>query len=244
MKELAYEKIFELEDSHWWFRARALLILSLIRTYAKKPPISALDFGCGTGKIMREMAPLGNVWGLDSSTTALGFCRRRGLTNLIGPDKDLDPDTRFDLITLLDVVEHVDDDVGVLKMLKSHLSPGGKLILTAPALNCLWGGEDYISEHKRRYVRKQLVRAVEAAGLRVLRASYFNSLLLIPTFLYIRIKAIIDPESMKKTYMNNVPEPLNTILFGIFSLELLLLKLFNLPAGVSIFCVAEKSDDI
>jgi len=242
MKEIAYEKIYKLEDTHWWFRARARIIHSLIRRYASRPPISALDYGCGAGKMLREMAPLGDVWGLDTSATALDFCRRRGLSNLIGPEKGLDPDARFDLITLLDVVEHVDDDAALLRSLKAHLSPNGKIIMTAPAYKFLWGGEDYISAHKRRYVRKQLVRAAEAAGLRVLRVSYFNTLLLIPTFLYIRLKALIDPESMKKTYIWNVPEPLNTVLFGIFSIELHLLKLFDLPAGVSIFCVAENPE--
>ena len=80
---------------------------------------------------------------------------------------------RFHIITCLDVLEHMDDDVEGLRAIAVLLAPGGQVVVTAPAYDWLWSGEDVISAHRRRYTRETLLRAARAAGFDVLFASYF-----------------------------------------------------------------------
>jgi SAM-dependent methyltransferase len=240
MQEIAYKKTFEFEDTHWWFRARNRIVLNLVRLYASAPHPMILDYGCGTGKMLQELSSIGETWGCDSSQTALEYCRGRGIEHLIPYPEIRDIPKRFDIITLLDVLEHVDDDVLLISELKELLSQNGKLIITVPAYKCLWSGEDYVSEHKRRYTRKELSSCITGAGLRIVRMSYFNFILLPSIYSVIKIKALLKPESMKESDLNSPPSILNSTLYTIFRLEFPLLRHINMPFGASIFAIAEK----
>lgn len=244
MKDEAYEKNYLFEDTHWWFRARNRIVMDAVRRHAPRHgPLRALDYGCGTGKMMELMRGLGDVQGCDTSPAALDYCRRRGherLTLLNGTDT---PPGEFDLITLLDVIEHVDDDRALIARLASHLAPGGRLIITAPALPCLTSGEDFVSEHKRRYAKKSLLAAVRGGGLRPLRATYFNTVLLPPIFLYLKIRAALDPDSLRRSNLGALPAWANALLAAVFGLEAHWLKIAGLPIGMSLLCVAEKPAD-
>ncbi|HOX27550.1 MAG TPA: class I SAM-dependent methyltransferase, partial [bacterium] len=221
MKPEAYENDYKYEKTHWWYQARNRIVTELIRHDVGKSFGSILDFGCGTGNLISKLSTLGDVTGCDKSNEALEFCKKKGFRNIRHiKNDDLSEMGKYDLITLLDVIEHVDDDVSLLKKLADHLEPGGKIIITAPAYMFFWSGEDYVSEHKRRYVRKQLSEVVAAGGLKVVRASYFNTFLFVPVLLSIKLKIALNPESKKMSSIAPVPKFINAVLRMIFTMEL------------------------
>lgn len=240
MKDEAYDKNYEFEDWYWWFRIRNSIVYSAVLEHAGGGPMRVLDYGCGTGGMMEMMQPLGDVHGCDASPAALEFCRRRGLKNLLDTSDVMDGHGQYDLVTMLDVLEHVDDPAGLLSGIREMLAPGGCIVITVPALMCMWSGEDYVSEHRTRYVKKRLAAVVESAGLCPLRVTYFNMLLLPPMFFYIKISALLDRDSLKQSNLSEIPTFLNSILEFIFGLEMHMMKLFNLPVGTSLLCVAKK----
>jgi len=243
VKSEAYEKNYEYEDDYWWFRVRNRLVFEKALHFSSGRRIDILDYGCGTGKMMQDLSQAGNVWGCDMSVEALSYCRKRGLDNLIDISGGHEKLGQYDVITLLDVLEHVDDDEALLRTLKMHIKPGGRLIITVPAFNCLWSGEDNISLHKRRYRKKMLFDIVSKCGLRPVKSSYFNMFLLLPIFLFIKYNMTFRPESREQSNLRKIPCILNKTFEFIFGMELPLLRRFDLPLGTSILCIAENNGE-
>jgi SAM-dependent methyltransferase len=194
-----YRVTLEHQGSHWWYRARRALFLRQVRRAARdlplgRPPattarpLALLDYGCASGFDLECLAALGlgTVEGADivhvdagqvldvpsrppadggSGAAAPIHIVPRDLPGLRG---------RFDIITCLDVLEHLDDDAAGLRTLWALLVPGGQIVATVPAYRWLWSGEDEISQHRRRYTRGRLLRVCRTAGFEVLYASYFN----------------------------------------------------------------------
>lgn len=240
MKPEAYEKNYAFEDRYWWFTVRNRIVLDAVRRHTTGAGLNILDYGCGTGKMLELLAEFGTAHGADVSPEALEFCRSRGLSNLSLISRDGPPQGPFDLITLLDVIEHVEDDARLVRSLCERLTPGGILLITAPALPCMASGEDYVSEHKRRYTAATLRRALNGSGLNILRLTYFNSLLLPAIFLHIRTRALINPESLKHSNLQPLPPAANAVLRAVFGMERALLRFTGLPVGMSLLCIARK----
>ncbi len=246
MKTEAYELNYRFEENHWWFAARRGILCSLIRDCMKKgyvhsSPMQILDYGCGTGGLTSALEEFGVVTGVDESEEALSYCRERGMQNVqhIRSAKDL-PDAAFDLVGCFDVLEHFEDDVGLLTELRRTLKSGGILFLTVPALSCLWSGEDVVSKHVRRYRKSDLYVKVRQAGFKILKASYFNSFLF-PLIFTIRVfNRFFRPATLQCSDVSSVREPFNTILKYIFSTERFVLKYGKFPLGVSILLIAKK----
>ena len=161
--------------SHWWFVGRRKIIESFIERVClalkSKVPVREaphiLDVGCGTGANLEMLAQFGNAEGVDVSAEALEFCRARGLRQVKQGAAEALPygDHSFDLVTGLDVVEHLDDDVAGLKEMRRVLRDGGRAVLFVPAFMFLWGVQDDISHHRRRYTVKK-VRTPNGEGVR------------------------------------------------------------------------------
>jgi len=171
------------EATHWWFQSRRELCLRQVeRAVVEAAPgrrARLLDYGCGTGFDLAHLAAHGDVAGADLGTALATAARRDTRFPVYEVPRDLDRlRAAQDVVTAFDVLEHVDDDVGTLRTLASMLAPAGQIVLTVPAYAWLWGGEDVISQHRRRYTMRSLVAAVRAAGLGVRFASYFNAAIL------------------------------------------------------------------
>src|SRR2546428_10210527 len=125
-----------------------------------------LDVGCGTGAVLEALASGLEAYGTDTSPLAIDLCRQRGLTNAFCGTLEAVPrhGLTFDLVTLLDVVEHLDDDLGLLRQAQRSLKAGGWALVTVPAYQFLWGPHDVVNHHKRRYTRAGLRRVLRAAG--------------------------------------------------------------------------------
>src|SRR3984893_2230285 len=188
MQQHTYSIMYDVEGTHWWFAGRRRIIagfLERICTELEKEQPHILDVGCGTGANLELLARFGDAEGVDVSPGALDFCRQRGLKSVRqGEAESLPfPDASFDLVTGLDVVEHLDDDVAGLKEMWRVLRPGGRALLFVPAFRFLWGVQDDISHHRRRYTRSELKRTAEQAGLTIDRATYANITFFAPILL-------------------------------------------------------------
>ncbi len=234
-----YPILYQLEETHWWHRGRRRIIAGFVeqicRDFKHRPRI--LDVGCGTGGNLMMLSQFGDAEGVDVSPDALEFCRQRGLKTKLGAAEQLPyDDATFDLVTALDVVEHIDDDVAGLREMRRVLKPDGRLLLFVPTFMFLWGVQDDVSHHRRRYRMPELRRAVEKAGFEVERTTYANITFFAPILV---IRKLMQLTGMRTSSENNINIPVFNGLFGnLLGAEGRLLRHINLPFGVSGLCVA------
>ena len=154
------------EDRHWWYRGRRTVLSGAIAALALPANARILDAGCGSGRNMVDLARFGAVTGIELADASIALARERGAGEVVGGSVLEMPfaDDSFDFAVSLDVIEHLDDDLGALRELRRTIAPGGKLLITVPAYQWLWSGHDEINHHHRRYTRRSLQHVAEQAG--------------------------------------------------------------------------------
>ncbi len=244
MQHHTYSIMYRVEESHWWFVGRRRILSSFVERIVKsldqtQPRI--LDVGCGTGANLEMLSRFGSAEGVDVSAEALEFCEARGLRNVRQGEAEHLPyeDSSFDLVTGLDVVEHLDDDLAGLKEMRRALRPDGRALLFVPAFMFLWGVQDDISNHRRRYTLAGLKDVVSRAGFEVERATYANITFFLPILVG---RLLMRLTGYRPASENNLTVGfLNGVLGSIFGVEAPLLRYLNFPFGVSIICVARRT---
>lgn len=246
MEKDLYDQIFQIESEHWWYKTRQKIVFDwlskLIDDY-DDPTI--LDVGCGTGLNIEKIRRQGyeDAVGVDLSFDALDYCRVRNLHNLVCGDATHLPlkGESFDIILALDIIEHLDDDTQAIDEFNRLLKSRGVLIIFTPAFGFLWGLQDIISHHRRRYEYTELKEKLTRAGLRAVKLSYVN------TFLFPMIWAgrvllkKIGYQRLGNISENDItPGWSNGLLEMVFSAELPLIRRINLPFGVSLFAIFRK----
>ena len=231
-----------LEEHHWWFRTRRRLFAREIDRMSTGPRARVLDVGTSTGTNLRLLRQIGmrDVTGVDSNDEAIRFCAQKGLGTVRKDDVCAlsFASGAFDLVLATDIIEHIDDDQKALHEIARVLAPGGKALITVPAFAVLWGFQDEVSAHKRRYRMGHLVRLIEAAGLRVNRRYHFNFLLFLPILVARQLFRLLRPKVRSESEINT--PTLNALLHAIFSVDAWIASLIRPPFGVSILVVAEK----
>jgi SAM-dependent methyltransferase len=204
-----------------------------------------LDLGCGTGGMLGDMTAhdRSRCVGMDRSLVALKICRGKGFSALLRGDGAALPFRRdaFGAVLLLDVLEHLQDDVACLERVRDVCAPGGLVVIAVPAFQMLWSQHDVTFEHVRRYTAKQLVTVVRAAGLVPERVTYTNTLLfpLAAAWRLASARLPLGRHAPKHDFVA-LPRPLNRLLVWIYRLEARLLSRFDLPIGLSIVCLARR----
>ena len=235
--------MYELEDSYWWFVARRALVRDLIVRHTAGSNLKILDAGAGTGALMDSLADLGEVWGCDISPEALGFCRKRGLSRLVqcSIEQMEFADASFDVVTSLDVIEHVEDDQRAVGEMYRVLRPGGVAVVTVPALKFLWSPHDEVLHHLRRYHRGPLRRMLRAAGFEELRLTYLVSFLM-PLMVVQRWWLRITSRGAPRIGITPVPAWVDRFFRGVQHVESLFVHTAGLPWGTSLVAVVRKPE--
>lgn len=247
MDKKLYDQIEQIENDHWWYVARRQIMFDWIfRELERREQPRILDAGCGTGYNIEYLKKHGyhQVMGLDYSLDALRYCQSRQLTGVFCADATNPPlaDSSFDMITALDIVEHVEDDRTMFNAFGRMLKPDGTLVVFTPAFNFLWGVQDEVSHHFRRYTARELREKITAAGLRIEKLTYVNTFLF-PVVLAGRLVIRLRGQTEQDVSENEMhPKWSNGILKRIFAAERPLLRYINFPFGVSLLCVARKTD--
>jgi len=239
------------EDGHWWFasRTRALNVV-LQQAIGPRRDLLIADVGCGAGNMYHHLCRYGDVIGIENHPNPVRVGRSRGYDIRQADGRHLPfPPEMFDLVTALDVIEHNEDDVGMLVEMERVLKPGGHVLVSVPAFQWLWSPNDDLNAHVRRYTAGQVKTKLHEAGFTPLRATYTNCLIFPLAAAMIVVSKRRKPCDLKSHYFDgdahqvDMPpiHPLvNTILTAVGQVEQQLLRRVSLPVGTGLIVIARK----
>lgn len=237
-----YARMREVEDRHWWFRGRRSIVTQTLADLGLPRDPLILDAGCGTGGNLELLSAFGATTGMEADDEALTFASKRGVATVLKghlPDGMPAFGQQFDLVVLLDVLEHIDSDRESLAALRSVMKSGAHVLITVPAFAFLWSKHDEIHHHKRRYVKSTLRSAIEAAGLKTIQMTYFNTVLF-PLIAAVRLKERYLPPQDVMGELSVPGAAVNGALASILRFECGMLRRMSLPFGVSLLAVARN----
>ena len=239
MDRIVYDRMAAHDSTHWWYRARRDILADYLAREGHLPADARiLEIGCGTGHNLPMLSAFGSVEAIEIDPAARAIASERlgkpvgaaPLPELTGVERGA-----YDLIAVLDVVEHIEDDVAALKAMGDCLKPGGKILIAVPAHQWMWSAHDVVNHHHRRYSKATLRAAITAAGLKPARLSYFNSLL----FPLAAAARIAGRMTGRDDSDDSPPaKPLNMLFEKVFGLERYLVGRVPMTPGVSIVTLA------
>jgi SAM-dependent methyltransferase len=243
MERTVYNRLDQLEGQHWWFTARRKILKNVISQFApKKAQLRLMEAGCGTGGNLKMLSTFGKLDAFELDDEARVIAKGKlpmDIKSGMLPDHVPYQPGSFDVVVAFDVIEHVEHDVASLASLGKQLAPGGRLVMTVPAMPWLWSKHDETHHHYRRYTRSSLNDALVQAGLKPVRISYFNTLLF-PMIAGIRL--LRQALNIKETADDKMPSPaVNSMLKSIFGFESNWVGRVSMPVGVSLLAVAQRA---
>ena len=215
------------------------MLLSVSERVLPPAPCRLLDVGCGTGNVLEALGRFGEAVGVEQDPQLRAVGQAAGLDIRPGalPDVLPVPDGWADAVLLLDVIEHLDDDLAGLRTARRALRPGGVLVVTVPAYPWLWSGHDVALGHRRRYSARTVRAVLGAAELSVRHVSYFNTLLF-PAIAGVRLA-----KRLAGGGGHDLHQPggaLNRLLATLFAFERHAVLRPGLPFGSSVLAVARR----
>lgn len=240
MDALAYQSLRDLQDRHWWFVGRRAIIKSLLSRLRLPKGARVLEAGCGYGGNLAMLAEFGEVKAFELDETARKYAAASsGIAISSGrlPDQIGFQGERFELVVMLDVLEHIEEDVGSLRILRQRLAPGASIAITVPAFPWLWSSHDEVHHHKRRYTRASLRHTLEQAGFEQIELGYFNSILFPLAVAHRCMLRLLG----RKGGTDAMPSSaINRILARLFALERHWIGKVSLPPGLSLYAIARS----
>ena len=229
-----------LYGEHWWWRARESILVDALRALALPRALEILDVGCGDGVFFPRLEEFGRVRGIEVDEGLLrgdGPYRDRISTLPLGDPMYAAEDWRFDLITALDVIEHIADDRTAVSAMAGMLRPGGVLLLTVPAFGVLWDHHDEINHHHRRYTAGRLRSVLAGHGLEPIRVRYLFRALFAPKLLV----KLLNLGRKRKVVQHTIPSgPVNALMERICVREERLFGRWPIPFGTSVLALARR----
>jgi SAM-dependent methyltransferase len=239
MDRIVYDRMAAHDSTHWWYRARREILSDYLTRYGALPKDARiLEIGCGTGHNLGMLARFGDVDAIEIDPAARAIASERlgkPVSDARLPELPGVPRGGYDLIAVLDVVEHIEDDVAALAAMRDCLAPGGKVLIAVPAHQWMWSAHDVVNHHHRRYSKATLKAAITAAGMTTAKFGYFNSLLF-PLAAAARVAGRLSGRDDSDD--SPPPAPVNALFQAIFGLERHLVGRVPMPPGVSIITLA------
>lgn len=245
MDEREYGVMYKAEDRHWWYRGMGAITRAFLAgAYPATRNLRILDAGCGTGGAIKNyLANYGTVTGVDVHPLALGFCRKRGISDLARGSVSNLPfvSASFDLVTSFEVLYErgVQDDLAAVREFFRVLARGGRLLLRLPAYDWMRGRHDRLVHTARRYTAGRIARLVEEAGMVVEHISYANTFLF-PAAAIKRLGERVFSGREDTSDLSLNVGAWNDFLAGILTWEAPLASGPGLPFGLSVFCMSRK----
>jgi SAM-dependent methyltransferase len=247
MEPVEYEVMYHREESYWWYVGLRDLVLPAIAGPDRgRDDLRMLDAGCGTGKLL-ESCGLTHAYGLEPSTEAFRFLRRRALPNLTQGSAGRMPyrDGAFDVVVSTDAICCVDapGDLQALREIARVLRPGGLAVLNLPAFESLRAHHDAAVHTRQRYTRRGLRAMLAAAGLEGLTLTYRNTFFFPIAALRRVVQRWRSPSPERpESDLKPLPAVVDRLLLLPLLVENRLIRAgVNLPFGLSVYCVARKS---
>nr|WP_294848813.1 class I SAM-dependent methyltransferase [uncultured Sphingomonas sp.] len=241
MDRKVFDRMAELDSRHWWFTARRRILDAVIAREVR-PPANArvLELGAGTGHNLAMLSRFGTVEASELDPIARELATERlgkPVLEAALPDLSMFPAESYDLIALLDVLEHVPDDKASLASIFTRLKHGGALLLTVPINPWMWSAHDVAHHHHRRYRQSEIEAMVKDAGFQIDLISPFNTLLYPPIAAARAIGKMRGDESSDDAMPGTI---VNKTLDTIFGLESSLIGRVPMPFGVSLVAVLRR----
>lgn len=248
MNPQEYANLDRLDQAHWFYRGKRAIVRHWIaRERPLKPDDLLIDAGMGAGTWLVENSPDCHVLGLDDHAESLEIAEPRlravGGTAIRTTLDSVDlPDGCASVVTLLDVLEHLDDDASALREMLRLTRPGGLLVITVPAHRWLWSDWDVVLHHRRRYRKSDLVKLLQQFDLEIVRCVYFNSLAILPAWLIRRYRVLFPPKPGRPRAEDCLPPKwLNSLLFHLM-VQPARWRWLRPPLGVSLLAVVRRPD--
>ena len=244
MEHEVYLATAALENSHWWFRGRRAIVRTVLDRIGLRPGVEIVELGCGTGVNLADLARYGRVCAMEPDPWARKVAAERGCgTVLEGHLPDALPfgSRRFDLAVMTDVLEHVGPDREALAAVCALLKPGGRVVMTVPAMPMLWSSHDLAHHHLRRYRAADLRVMLLEAGFESPYLTHFNFILLPPIAIARIAERALNRLRGSATIHSVARQPrlFNGILTSVLSAERHVVVRIPMPIGVSILAVAQ-----
>ncbi len=236
-------KIAAVEQRQWWYRGTREVCFSLLEPFiARRAPLDILDVGCGTGGNLLRLSHYGRARGIDIDPLCVDYCRQKGLDVSPGSMEELgQPGASLDLLTMFDVLCQAEPDqhVPILSGMADTLRPGGIIAFREPAMAVARGWHDVAVNIRKRFDKAGTEAMLRAAGFAPLRVTYLNTLLFPPIVLLRLLQRSRQPE-FAKSDVEDTGEPINSLLLGLLRVEKTMLRVTDLPFGVSLFAIGRK----
>lgn len=243
MEEIFEKKYHELEENHFWFKARRKYILQILKSSPRDSKI--LDIGCSSGVLLNDLIEIGfkkeNLYGIDISEKAIYNCKQNGIKNSFVMDaQEINLPEKFDIIIASDCLEHIQNDEKAISNWYSILKKNGVALIFVPAFMFLWSNHDEANMHFRRYSKRQLTEVLNKSAFEINKSSYWNFFLFFPIIL---VRIYTNLSKSKKTNGNlNTPPAFNNLFFNLLRFENKILNYINFPIGVSTYCIVTKKN--
>jgi len=238
MERSVYDNMAKLDEQHWWYVARRDILDRLIRRRIRLPDNARiLEIGCGTGHNLPMLGQFGEVDAIEIDAAAREMASKRlGKPVMAHPLPTLEgvEDGAYDLVAILDVLEHIEADREALTGIARKLRPGGRILITVPAHPWMWSAHDVVNHHKRRYTRRTLKKVIAEAGLRLDLLRWFNSLLF-PVAAGVRLAGRLFGKEDGDDSLP--PRPVNFLFGKIFGLERHAIGRLPMTPGVSLAAI-------
>jgi SAM-dependent methyltransferase len=248
MKKNEYSVMNEIENYHWWFIGKGILINNICKSlfHSLSKDRRMLDLGCGTGAILNILKEFGHSYGIEISHEAVKYLKNKNIKDIIVSDANKPipcKENKFSLITCLDVLEHVDNDIRLINEMLRVCEQDGYMVITVPAFNILWSYHDEALYHKRRYSKKQLIEMLDKSNCRIIKATYYNFSFFLPVLIFRKLRGIFA-DKKKEIHSDcyvSVPPTVNKLFSILLCMEIWCLRFFNFPFGVSFLLILQKT---